>query len=270
MNNRIPILMYHQVSPDPHPNFLEYTVTPQIFKNQLKIIESFRYTPINFDTLLAAKNGETELPEKPIILTFDDALVDALRYAVPILEDKNFCATFYVTTGYVGRISSWMIPDVNCEFEVADWQTIKGLAAKGFEIGAHSVSHPLMDKISPERCYKEMSESRRALEEALGRKVRHMAYPHGAYNQTAVKLAGEVGYYTACTCEFYLAGLNSEFLELPRINIGMRDSSLDFVFKLHTARSSKMIMSDAVNSIRRRVPKSVKRFIKKSLLHRNP
>lgn len=255
--------MYHQVSPNLHPNFLEYTVTPQIFKNQLDIIELFGYTPISFGTLLAAKKGETQLPKKPIILTFDDALVDALKYAVPILEDKNFCATFYVTTGYVGGISSWMIPDVNCEFEVADWQTIKGLTEKGFEVGAHSVSHPLMDRISPEHCYKELSESRQVLEEVLGREVRHMAYPHGAYNQTAVKLAGEAGYHTACTCEFYLAGLNSEFLELPRINIGMKDSLLDFIFKLYVARSPKMIMSDAVNSIRRRIPKSVKRFIKK-------
>ncbi len=270
MDNRIPILMYHQVSPNLHPNFLEYTVTPEILKNQLKVIELFGYTPINFDTLLAAKNGETVLPGKPIILTFDDALEDALKYAVPILEDKKFTATFYVTTGYVGGISSWMIPDVNCEFEVADWQTIKGLAAKGFEVGAHSVSHPLMDRIPPELCFKELSESRHVLENELGREVRHMAYPHGAYDRTAVKLAGEAGYYTACTCESYLADLNYEFLELPRINIGMEDSLLDFVLKLHTARSPKMMVSDAVNSIRRRTPKSVKQFIKKTLIRRSP
>lgn len=257
--------MYHQVSRESHPNFAEYTVTTNAFSDQMKALKYLGFEPISLNRLLDCREGNAALPSKPVIITFDDALVDALDNAVPILENMGFPAVFYVTTDYVGRMSDWMIPEVDVEFEVAGWERIRALDSKKFEVGAHSMTHPHMNTISAENCLKEMEGSRKVLEDRLGREIRHMAYPHGAYNQTVRDLAYESGYYTATTCEPALAALSDDMLGLPRLNVGMEDSLVAFVTKLYIAKSPKTILYSNIEALKREIPSPVRKFIKKYL-----
>lgn len=268
MNPRIPILMYHQVSSKPHPNFLDYTVTTQAFAAQMKVLKLLGFVPITFSQLRDYKEGRANLPLKPVIITFDDALQAAIENAVPILETLGFPAVFYITTDFIGRRSSWMIPEVDVEFEVADWPKIKSLDLKNFEIGSHSMTHPHMDIIPAVDCLREMEGSRRVLEDTLGHEVRHMAYPHGAYNSKVRDLAFESGYYTATTCEPAFAGLSDDMLSLPRINVGMEDSLFDFISKLYIAESINILLKNNIGSLRGKIPQPVKRFVKKYLYFR--
>lgn len=261
--------MYHQVSDESHPNFMEYTVTTRAFATQMKILKMLDFTPITFDDLINCKNGESSLPGRPIIITFDDGLKDALEKAVPILEDYSFKAVFYITVGYVGKPSTWMIPDVNVALDIADWSAIKELDAKGFEVGAHSVSHPHMDQIPADICYAEMFESRRVLEETLGHEVKHMAYPHGGFNETVRNLAYEAGYSTAATCIPVLATLDDDMLKLPRLNVGMEDTIMNFVSKLYIAQSPAEALETKLNVVRKMIPKTVKRFVKRHFYNNN-
>jgi peptidoglycan/xylan/chitin deacetylase (PgdA/CDA1 family) len=268
MKTRIPILMYHQVSSEPHPNFLKYTVTTQAFEAQMKVLKHLGFVPITFAQLINYKERTESLPRKPVIITFDDALQDAIDNAVPILQNLRFGAVFYVTTDFVGRRSSWMIPEVDVEFEIADWPKIKNLDLNKFEIGGHSMTHPHMDGIPAGDCLREMEGSRRVLEDALGHEVRHMAYPHGAYNRKVRDLAFESGYYTATTCEPAFAGLNDDMLSLPRINVGMEDSLFDFICKLYIAESLNILLKNNIWRLRGKIPQPVRRFFKKYLYSR--
>lgn len=65
MNLNIPILMYHQVSPNPHPSFLDYTVTPKTFETQMKILKMLGFKTISLDQLTAYRKVEVSSPGNP-------------------------------------------------------------------------------------------------------------------------------------------------------------------------------------------------------------
>lgn len=264
----IPILMYHQVSDEVHPRYREYSVTTEIFGRQMSLLRMLNYETINLDRLHDCKEGKADLPRKPIIITFDDALEDAIDTSAPILEKFGFTAVFYVTTGYVGEKSDWMIPEVNVAFRVADWTKIKNLDSLGFELGSHSVTHPHLNEVPADECLREMTGSRLALEDALGHEIRHMAYPHGAFNKSVRDLAHESGYYTATTCEPTFAKISDDFLSLPRFNIGMGDTLLDFISKLYIAKAPTATLKSYDATIRKKIPAPVRKFIRKYIIKR--
>lgn len=264
----IPILMYHQISDDVHPRYRNYTATVKAFREQMKVLKMLNFEPISFDKLLDCREGKEKLPRKPIIITFDDALEDAIDNSVPILEKFGFTAVYYVTTGYVGTSSDWMIPEVDVVFQVAPWSKIKNLSTMGFELGSHSVTHPHLNEVPAEECLREMTESRQTLENILEHEVRHLAYPHGAFNKTVRDLAYASGYYTATTCEPTFAKLSDDLLSLPRFNIGMEDTILDFISKLYIAKSPTPILRYYDGVLRRSIPAPVRKFIRKHLFKR--
>jgi peptidoglycan/xylan/chitin deacetylase (PgdA/CDA1 family) len=268
MSVKIPILMYHQISDDVHPEFRNYTATVKAFREQMKILKMLGYETITFDTLLDCREGKAKLPRKPIIITFDDGIEDAINNSVPILENSGFKAVYYVTTSYVGTKSDWMIPEVNVVFQIASWPKIKSLNSLGFEIGSHSVTHPHLDEVTADECLREMTGSRQTLEDVLGHEVRHMAYPHGAFNKSVRDLAYESGYYTATTCEPVFAKLSDDFLSLPRFNIGMEDTLLDFISKLYIAKSPTVILKYYDAALRKKIPAPVRKIIRKYILKR--
>src|SRR5947207_2534839 len=99
---KVPILMYHQVSPNPPGPFRKYTVNPRAFAPQMNWLAHAHYTPITFDALLSYRGGAGSLPAKPIIITFDDGFRDCFTYAVPILKAQGFTAVFFLVAGLLG------------------------------------------------------------------------------------------------------------------------------------------------------------------------
>lgn len=253
--------MYHQVSEKPHPNFLEYTVTPKAFESQMNALKTLGFAAITFNQLVDYKERKAKLPRKPVIITFDDGLTEAVENSVPILENAGFSAVFYMPTNFLGIKSSWMIPEINAEFQIVDWPAVRDLDSRGFEIGSHTMNHPWLDRIPPDQCYKELEGSRKRLEDFLGHEVRHIAYPFGAHDERVKIIASETGYHTACTTEPYIAKVDCNMFSLPRLNIGMRESLLDFIIRIHT---TKITISD----LSAKVPKPLRQFIKKYVLGR--
>ncbi len=232
----------------------------------MKVIKLLGYVPITLGMLKEYKNGARRLPSKPIIITFDDGMQDVMDNAVPILQNKGFSATFYIPTDYLGKQSSWMMPEVNVEFQITDWATIKTLDAMGFEVGAHTMTHPRLSRISEKDCYKELSESRQKLEDALGHEVRHLAYPYGDYDENVRLIADETGYHTACTTEERFADISGDMLTLARLNIGMEeDSILNFLCKITAADSPIGLLARKIQIIRQKIPEPVKKHLKKRL-----
>lgn len=259
LNLNIPILMYHQISENPHPNFLEYTVTPKAFESQMKALKMLGFRTISFDQLMAHREGKGKLPRRPIIVTFDDGLTESIEHSVPVLEKLGFTAVYYMPTNYMGIKSGWMVPEIDAEFQIVDWPTVRDLDSRGFEIGSHTMNHPWLNRIPPEQCHEELEGSRKRLEDFLGHEVRHIAYPFGAHNEQVKAIASETGYYTACTTEPFIAGADSNMFSLPRLNIGMQESLLDFLLRVHTTKITP-------HDFRAKVPGPLRRFVKKYLL----
>lgn len=233
MIRNIPILMYHQVTPNVNPRFAPSSVTPGTFALQIKILHLLGYKTVDLSQLESCSRGNSTLPRKPIVITFDDCYRDSVDYALPILKSYGFTAVFFVPTNYIGKRSHWLMPELGIEFPIIDWNAVKHLDTNGFQIGSHSMSHPRLAEISPKDCFNELVRSRKTLEDKLGHEIVHLAYPYGSFNENVRDEAAKAGYRTSCTTEERFAKLEDDLLALPRINVMGYNSILDFILQLH-------------------------------------
>jgi peptidoglycan/xylan/chitin deacetylase (PgdA/CDA1 family) len=229
--------MYHEVSPRPHPAFRRYTVTARAFERQMRWLASFKYHPIDMDTLIRARTGRGTLPKRPIVITFDDGLQGGVDYAVPILSSHRFTAVFYLVAGLMGETSRWLRPELGIELPIMGWDTARTLAASGFQCGAHTVTHPHLAQLDPARCRAELVDARARLEDELSRPVVHLAYPYGSFDRAVRRAAGEAGYATACSTRPGFSGPDDDLLALHRVPVYGGETLVDFACRLRTARA---------------------------------
>ena len=136
---RIPILMYHSISESAKPNFRQFAVRPSLFAEQMAYLYLHGYVPITIAQLANIFfRGEGELPQLPVVLTFDDGFADFFDNALPILKQYNFVATLYVATAFVGRTSSWLKHEGEDNRPMLSWKQLKEINQNGIECGAHS------------------------------------------------------------------------------------------------------------------------------------
>jgi peptidoglycan/xylan/chitin deacetylase (PgdA/CDA1 family) len=221
------ILCYHGVGPSDtriDPGFLR--VRTAVFRMQLELLLEGGFEFVTVAELVQRARGG-EPPSGLAALTFDDGMDDNHAVVMPILTELGLPATIYVVTGLIGRRNPWMGERAGArmmtEPELAE------LAAAGFEIGAHTVSHPDLSQLDFEACRREMTESRDVLEQLLGLPVRTFAYPYCRYGLAALGAARASGFSAAVTCH----GQGSwDPYELRRSMITGKDGLATFLMKL--------------------------------------
>ncbi len=133
---------------------------------------------IALDDMLAARDGGKALPPRSVILTFDDGFQDFADAALPVMSRHGFRPIVYIPTGWVGRAEGWRgIADP--PRNLMSWATIRALAKEGVDFGSHTVSHADMPALADAALDEELTRSREALADHLGREVRHFAPPYG-------------------------------------------------------------------------------------------
>jgi peptidoglycan/xylan/chitin deacetylase (PgdA/CDA1 family) len=190
----VPILLYHY--------------TPANFAAQLDHLKTHNYNIVDMDQVAAAMSGGTPLPDKPVVITFDDGFTNQLQ-AFDILRRYNMKATFYIITG--GAASQWCIgagrryhdplqPAGGCGDSYLTWDQVRMLDRSGLiTIGAHTVDHQNLAADSPQQQLFEIDQSKAQLESQLGHVVKHFCYPYGTYNQTTIDIVRQAGFLTAVT-----------------------------------------------------------------------
>ncbi len=169
---KCPIFLYHRISiPENYnPNNINwrinpYYVLPDEFRKQIQMLNNWGYTTIPIKKLTNAISlGET-LPDRPIIITFDDGDESVYTQAFPIMKEFGFTGVIYLVYNYIGT-PGYMTVD-----------QIKELAAAGWEVGSHSMTHS--DLTTASSLNYEVMISRRKLEILLHVPVRSFAYPFG-------------------------------------------------------------------------------------------
>ncbi len=187
-----PIIMYHYTPPD--------------LEAQLIFLKDKGYTTITMDNLSDHLRYGRPLPNKPVVLSFDDGYSNQMQ-AYEILQRLNMKATFYIITS--GDASSWCIgvarhydQTPSCGDAYLNWEQVKALDRSGLiEIASHTVDHLNLASQSRETQITQLEQSKKVLEEALGHPIRHLAYPYGAFNQDSMEIAQKVGYTTAVTTQ---------------------------------------------------------------------
>lgn len=189
ITTKIPILTYHTIAPKPpHKESqlqLHYRVTPEIFEQQMKYLADQNYQPITFDHLVRHVTYGDPVPEKSVVITFDDGWKNQYQYAVPLLKKYGFTATFFIVFDY--RTSGYMT-----------WEELSDLVDSGFEIASHTKSHQKLSALtSQELLDQELLVSKTTLEEKLGITVTTIAYPYYSHNEHVRDAVAQAGYLGA-------------------------------------------------------------------------
>ena len=178
-NFDIPVILYHRIGDTEGP----LTISPKKFESDLMRLQEMGYSTITLDIFRSLlSHTEIELPEKPIMISFDDGYLDNFMNAYPILRKYGMSAAFYIITSMIGG-----------EDRLAAGH-IREMAANGMSVGSHTVSHRALGEMVYEEAENEMVLSRAYLEGLLQRTVDFISYPKGRYNQETEAAAGEAGY----------------------------------------------------------------------------
>lgn len=213
----VPILMYHYLSDPPmgaDAIRLDLSVTPANFEAQLSYLRQAGFETISFEELHFALTWQTELPEKPIILSFDDGHRDAYEYAFPLLQKYDYRATFFVFTQ--------PIDEYNVDF--LTWEMIQEMHQAGMEFGSHSYTHPDMRERDVDFLVYQIVGSKEAIEERIGEPVRFFCYPAGRYDQQVIKVLDSAHFWGAVTTQWGDAHSFNNRFEMTRIRMRGSDT----------------------------------------------
>src|SRR3972149_6411821 len=193
-DKRVIILMYHMVSETDNAIEKRYAVKPVLFQRQMKFLKKRGYTPITLDIVHNFLAGDSELPERPVVITFDDGYMDNYENALPILHEFGFPAAVFIVSGYVGKTNLWDMKNGFQEKKLMGWREIEVMRRHGVTIGSHTINHCRLTELGLEEAKRELQDSKRHIEDNIGAPVDHFAYPHGDMNEEVVKMVREAGY----------------------------------------------------------------------------
>lgn len=189
---RVPVMMYHDILPEKEVFF---DVTPEELREDFELIRDRGLTPISLDQLVSHLRTGMPLPEKPILLTFDDGYVGHYEHVLPMMEEFGYPAVFSI---FPAKPNGDIAGRSTLTWEQLQEMTQNPLVT----IASHSVTHPrdLRDKEGDE-LVREVVDSKQELEAKLGIPIRYFTYPEGKYDETVLEAVEEAGYVAALTMD---------------------------------------------------------------------
>jgi len=234
-----PILMYHWFRSGDRPSTSrspQLELTPEQFERQMALLRESGFESVSLGRALGL-DDKAPLPQRPVVLTFDDGTLDFWEHARPILDAHGFSATLFVVTGHVGGHSSWDRDLGEPDRPLMSWNQIRELHEAGYEIGSHTHNHRSLTDLTDLEVRHELERSRDKLQTELGCAPRFVAYPRGRYAERHKHLARETGYAGACAVILGWGDLwRAERYELKRMTIKGVESMLRFRLRLALCR----------------------------------
>lgn len=206
-------LMYHELGTPSRslshtaPGYLRYVVNGSDFRSQMQWLRAEGWHATDTTTALA------DHLQPSVAITFDDGSETDLLVAVPVLKELGFTATFYITTGFLGKPGYLSATQV------------RAVSDAGFEIGCHSKTHPYLSDQNDLVLENEINAPKKELEDITGRRVEHFSCPGGRYDQRVRTIAQRSGYRTVATSSPYPNTDSTDPFALGRVAV-MRNTSL--------------------------------------------
>lgn len=187
MTARVVALTFHDVVAEGRGNTSSasdgfYRISVQELETLVAELRRLRYQTVSSRTFRAWQQGEGTLPERAVVLTFDDGYASHFDLVVSLLLRYRFTGTFFITVDRIGR-SGYL-----------SWEQARKLIFLGMEVGSHGLSHRPLIGLSPQDLLEELTRSKQVLEEHLGVPIRALAAPGGFWNQRVTAAARQAGY----------------------------------------------------------------------------
>jgi len=240
----LPIVMYHHISQNPE-KWNDYVVSEKEFESDLEWLTQHGYETVSVSELLAWYEGGFTMPEKPVMLTFDDGFESTEAYAEPLLNKYGYKGVVAVIGSVCDKFSQCGEHDP--ELSNMSWEDVREMSERGvIEVQCHTWN---MHTLQPRRgCSRMRGESREDYRSALSRDLSRfltesnlhgvtltqtIAYPYGAYTDMTTETVRDFGFLAAFTCtekRNILTGDRSELYLLGRFNRAHGIGSEEFFY----------------------------------------
>ena len=207
-----PVLYAHEVASQP------------IMRRFLSGLLAAGYHPTTLAVVDAAMAGLTDAPRGCIVVTFDDALLSQYQNALPVLQDMNLPAVFFVLPGFADGVHRYM-----------GYFELQALANAGFEVEAHTCHHPSLPQLARLNFgafEAEIGGCKHILEDLIGEPVRFLAYPNGAFDAPTMDAAARFGYRAAFTTRPGAALSPTAAYALPRIRFDPAEAAATVIARI--------------------------------------
>ena len=211
----ITALCYHEVTPDRENDCMN--VKPEVFRRHIREFKEAGYVFIHVGDLLNHAAGLAPLPEKALLITFDDGYADNYNYAYPVLREEQVPGTFFVVSGTIGKDNRMTASQ------------LREMQANGMMIGSHTVNHENLTGLNAKDIDFELRSSKETLEIILGKPVCALAYPTGKVNKTVLDKAKS--YYDMAFVAVVRPETKQTMYTLQRFGVFNWNKHIESIFK---------------------------------------
>ena len=216
-NVGVPVLYYHSVNPT---EANEVIISPTKLKEQLQFVKDSGYTTLTMTQLNDYLINNKSIPEKSILITFDDGYTDNYTNAFPILKELNMNATVFIITS-----------GIDSGYYMSSSQ-LKEMSDYGIDIESHTVNHLHLNQLSYEKQLEELKNSRDKLKSIINKEVTTVAYPFGDFNDDTKRAVKDAGYTFAFTTNRGYADRDDSPILLDRIYVSSKYTMENFKDRL--------------------------------------
>lgn len=220
---KILVLNYHQIG----NNFTPLCVPTQVFDEQMAYLKDNGYVTITPEELYGGIKGTLVLPERPVLITFDDGYVDNYTNAMPVIKKYGMHATVFIIPGFT-----------NVQQNYLTWEQIKEMEKSGFNFQSHTLNHRALEELPDDEIRAELLNSKIMIEKNLGHEINFLAYPTGTYNLHIAGIAKDVGYKGAYTIKYGGVDKGSNIYAIERVPIFQTENTMKNFFERIEYRQS--------------------------------
>lgn len=198
----VPVLYYHSIQKSGEN---ELMMDPKLFRSHLQWLKDNGYTSLTMEEFYNYIKYNTQVPEKSVVITFDDGYIDNYTNAMPIINEFDFDTTIFMVSDFVGN------PNFLTESQ------LKELEKNKINIESHTANHLELAKLPKEKQREELQQSKDSLNNLLDEKIEYVAYPYGSYNDDTKNITREIGYKMGFSTDSGWASGDDDLFSIPRV-----------------------------------------------------
>ena len=226
------ILCYHAIADLSNSVLEPYGIPPGQFRRQIVMLQRHGYHFVTAGEFLRFLDGESGLPRRALLLTFDDCYQSLVDVALPVLRELGVPAVAFAVSEKIGGSNDWDEHLGAPALKLADTTALKDLESSGIEVASHSCNHRNLNTLSDEELCNEVNQSPEKLRSIGLEPIPLFAYPYGEHDQRVRNAVQIAGFDAAMTTEYGIVGLTPNRYRLPRVEIMAGDSLNRIRFRL--------------------------------------
>lgn len=212
--------MYHRLGEVRRDSIVPgHYVTASLFERQLRLLRALGMESVSLARMQAGLRGETALPKRPVVVTFDDGYESFWSLGMPRLRAYGTNATVFLVSGLIGGKNEWDLAKGDVEERLMSREQVLAAASEGIEFGAHTRRHADLGSIDLTEAEREIAGSKEDLESWIGRSVDYFCYPYGAQTPEVRAIVARTGYLGATGTRLHGNGPDSDPYLWGRINV---------------------------------------------------